>query len=122
MKISIYWVITLLIIAVVGTYLFINYVYVPASTVALTKRKNYDVITLALPNSVDPAVFGPKYWQAYNFLDQNIPCPSCRSKAIPLGTFRHDIVNAMTDKPIFDKENWKRWMDIANGINSKLPA
>lgn len=122
MKISLYWVIAFVILAVVGTYVFINYIYVPGKTVSFTKRKNYDVITLTLPNSVDQSVFGPKYWEAYNFLDNNIPCAICRNKAVPLGTFRHDVVNALIGKPIHDRDNWNKWVGIVNDLNSKNPA
>lgn len=109
-------------IAVGVTVVYFNFIRVPSETVSVSKRKNYDVVTLALPNASDPMVFGPKYWLAYNFLDSNIPCPGCRSKAVPMGTFRHDIVNAMTDKPIHDKENWKKWVGIINDLDKKIPA
>lgn len=122
MKISIYWLIPVIIIAAFATYLFIQYVYIPSETVSVTKRKNYDVITATLPNSRDMDITGPKYWELYHFLDKNIPCYTCRKKAIPLGIFRHDIVNGMNDKKIFpfDKSNWKLWVDKVNELDKKL--
>ena len=122
MKISAYWLIPVIIVAVAVTIIYLQFIRVPDNTVSVSKRKEYDVVTLALPNSIDAQVFGPKYWKANEFLDANIPCSICRNKAIPLGSFKHDIVNAMNDKPIFNKENWKFWVDKVNELDKKVSA
>lgn len=112
----------MLAIGIIGAWLYFQFVYEPAKTVSISKRKNNDIITFKLPNSVEADIFGPKYWEAYNFLDNNIPCSICRDKAIPLGTFRHDIVNGMIENKIFpfDKENWKIWVKIINDLDKKV--
>lgn len=117
-----FWFILVFVIGIVAAWLFFKFVYEPAQTVSISKRKNNDIITLKLPNSIVAEVFGPKYWEAYNFLDQNIPCSICRDKAIPLGTFRHDIVNGMNEKTIFpfDKTNWKFWVNKINELDKKV--
>lgn len=124
MKISVWWLISVIIISVSVMYIYINYIHIPSQTVNISKRKNYDVITAVLPNSLDMDITGPKYWQLYNALDNNIPCSICRNKAVPLGTFRHDIVNGINGKSIFpfDKQNWKMWVAKVNELDAKVPA
>ncbi len=103
-----YWLIVVFAIGIAATYIFLEYIYIPTKTVSVSKRTNYDVVTLTLPNDHDPDVFGPEYWEAYHKLTSMIPCPACRSKAGPFMRFFHDVVNKSTDKPFFDKENYDK--------------
>lgn len=116
-QISAWWLLPALIIGIAGAYLYLEYAYTPNQTVTIKPRTNYDVITLALPNSKDTAIFGPKYWKALHTITAKIPCSICRDKAVPFMNFFHDVVNHHTDKPIFDKENYNTHIDNI----SKLP-
>lgn len=116
MKISAWWILPVLIIGIAATYLYMNYVNIPSETVTISKRKKYDVITLALPNDSDPSVFGPKYWESFHRLADNIPCPGCRSKAVPFMKFFHDVVNIKTEKPVFDPENFNTHLDYISKL------
>lgn len=121
-KISAWWIIPVLVISILAAWLFFKFVYEPSETVSISKRKYNDIITFKLPNSIEADVFGPKWWEAYNFLDKNIPCSICRDKAIPLGTFRHDIVSGMIEKRGFpyDRANWKLWVNKVNELDKKV--
>lgn len=116
------WLLLAFIVGISIAYIYIQFIRVPSETVSVSKRKNFDIMTFTLPNSIEDDVFGPKYWEAYNTLDKNIPCTICRNKAIPLGTFRHDIVNGIIEKPIFpfDKANWKYWVNKINELDKKV--
>lgn len=59
-----------------------------------------------LPDNSDPKVFGPSYWKALHSIVDRIPCPGCRSDAVPLMSFMHDIVNKKLDKPLWDEANF----------------
>lgn len=122
MKISIWWMLLAATVGIAATIIYFKYFYTPDATVISNPRPKYDVITFTLPNSKDAAIFGPAYWKANEFLDQNIPCSICREKAIPLGSFKHDIVNLMNDKDVFDKNNWKLWVKKINELDKKVPA
>lgn len=60
-----------------------------------------------LPTSVDPTVFGPKYWEAFHKLAAEVPCGGCRGFAEKFMVYFHDLVNLKTDKPIFDKATYE---------------
>lgn len=110
-KISPWWLIAAVIIGALAFYLFLEYIYIPDKTISVSKRKNYNIVTLALPNSTEPDEFGPKYWQAFHKLAAMVPCGGCRDKAVPFIRFFHDVVNKETDKEIFDKENYNKHID-----------
>lgn len=111
MKISAWWLAFAVIVGLAAAYIYFKVIYTPSETFTVNKRKNYDVITLALPTNSDPAVFGPKYWETFHKLADRIPCPSCRAKAVPFMSFFHDIVNLKTEKPLYDKENFNKHIE-----------
>lgn len=123
MKISIWWLVPVIAAAIIIIYV-LQYKYIPKKDITIRKHKNYDVITAVLPNTIDMDITGPKYWKLYDALDNNIPCSICRNKAVPLGTFRHDIVNGINNKSIFpfDKTNWKLWVSKVNELDKKVAA
>lgn len=96
-----------------------EYLYVPSKTFTVRKDRNFDIITLKLPNDVDPQVFGSKYWEAFHKLAEMIPCAGCRSNAVPFMRFFHDIVNKETGKKLYDKANYDRWIKELCQANSK---
>lgn len=112
MKIYAWWLLLAFIVGLSAAYLYFKVFYVPAETFTVNKRKKTDVIVLALPNTPDTTIFGPKYWEVYHKLTERIPCPACRNKAVPFMKFFHDMVNRKTDKPIFDKENFNKHIDM----------
>ncbi len=124
MKISAWWLLAVLIIGLSAAFVFLKFFYVPAEVVTKYKRKNYNLLTFRIPNSLDMDISGPAIWEAKKALNESIPCSICRNKAIPLGSFEHDIVNGMIDKKIFpfDKANWKLWVNKVNELDKKVPA
>lgn len=117
-KISAWWILFAVIITIIAAAVFFNF-YIPARTITHRKSKKYDIVTFKLPNSKDTDVFGPPHWQARHYLDSIIPCSTCRSHAIPLGSFMHDIVNLSIDKDVFNKENWNQHVKLINELNQK---
>lgn len=111
-KVSSWWLLVMLIIGIAAAYIYFNYIRIPSETVSISKRKNYNVITMALPSEGDTSVWGPKYWQAFHTLAERIPCSLCRDKAVPFIRFFHDVVNKETGKEIFDKENFNEHIDM----------
>lgn len=111
-KISAYWLIPVFFIGIFAAWVYFHFFYIPSQTVTISPRKRFDVITMALPNDHNPNVFGPKYWEAYHKITENIPCPGCRSKAVPFVSFFHDFVNNDKKKPIYDKENFQKHIDM----------
>lgn len=112
MKISPWWLLGALAVGIGLTYLYLEFWHTPGETFSVRERKNYDVITLTLPNSIDEAIFGPAYWEAYHSLTDRLPCSICRAKAVPFIRFFHDVVNRETKKPIFDKDNFNQHLDM----------
>lgn len=112
MKISAWWLLVALIIGLIASYLYYKFFYTPTETIITNPRTRYDVITLTLPNNPNPDIFGPKYWHGFHKLTENIPCPGCRGKAVPFMKFFHDVVNKETGKPIFDKDNFNKHLDM----------
>ncbi len=112
MKISAWWILAAVVITLAAVLIFNKFFYIPSETVNISSRRNYDVITLALPKETDPSVFGPKYWESFHKITENIPCPDCRSKAVPFMKFFHDVVNKKTGKPIFDRDNFNNHLDM----------
>lgn len=111
MKISAWWLLAALSVGILVTYLYLQFISAPSETVSVKQRGDYDLVTLKLPNASDPRIFGPKYWEAFHRLTDRIPCPDCRSKAVPFMVFFHDLVNKGTGKQIFDKENFNRHIE-----------
>lgn len=115
-KISLFWIFVAIVIAIAATYIYFNKIYIPDKTFSVSKRKNYDIVTLVLPNTVNPDIFGPKYWEAYHKLTNMIPCTGCRNQAVPFMNFFHDTVNVKTDKPIFDKDNFNNHIAMISNL------
>lgn len=124
MKISAWWILAAVVITIAALFIYHQFLYIPGEIVTKYKRKNYNILTFRIPNSIDMEISGPPIWEAKKALNENIPCSICRNKAIPLGIFEHDIVNGMTEKPIFpfDKTNWKLWVSKINELDKKIPA
>lgn len=59
-----------------------------------------------LPDSPEPAIFGPSYWFAFHDLTHRIPCPSCRTFAEKFMVFFHDVVNRKLEKKVYDQQNY----------------
>lgn len=108
--INIGWLILFALLLIAATYLLTDYFNEPSKTITVKPRKDYDIITLKLPNSTDPDVFGSDYWKARHFLANMTPCPSCRAEAVSHEIFFHDIVNAKTGKKLFNQENYDGWI------------
>lgn len=123
-KISPWWLIVALSVGLAGAFVYFKFFYTPDATVTRAKRKEYNILTFKIPNSIDMDITGPPIWEAKKALNEIIPCGICRNKAIPLGSFEHDIVNGMTEKPIFpfDKTNWKFWVNKINELDKKVAA
>lgn len=117
MKISAWWLLAALLIGIAAAFVYFKFFYTPADSFSVNERRNDDLIILALPNNADPVVFGPKYWHAFHKLSERIPCPGCRGKAVPFMNFFHDVVNKETGKPLFDKDNFNKHIDMI----SKMP-
>lgn len=111
-KISAWWLLLALFIGVAAAYVYFQFMYTPKETVTIRTRKDNDVITLSLPNSIEADIFGPKYWKAFHSLTERIPCSICRDKAVPFMIFFHDVVNHQTGKKIFDKDNFNKHIDL----------
>lgn len=111
-KISAWWLLAALAVGLALAYLYFQFIYTPDEAVTIRTRKNYDVITLSLPNSKDADIFGPKYWAALHAITDRIPCSICRDKAVPFMSFFHDVVNKETGKELFDKQNFNKHIDM----------
>lgn len=116
-KLSTWFILLAFVIGIAAAYIYLNYIRIPDEGITLRKTKDKDIITMSLPNSGN---WGPKWWKAKEFLNANLPCSICSVKAVPFGTFEHDVVNAMTEKPIFDKDNWKFWVKKINELDKKV--
>jgi hypothetical protein len=112
MKVNIHigWLIAGAFFLIALAYFFTDYFSEPSDTVKVKNKKDYDIVTFKLPNSIDADVFGPEYWKAYHKLTDMIPCSICRKDAVPMMRFVHDIVNKKLKKPIYDKENYDKWI------------
>jgi len=117
MKISAWWLVFIFIVGIAAAYIYLKFIYTPSQTFTVNQRRDYDVITLALPRDSDPTVFGPRYWETLHKLVDRIPCPACRNKAVPFMSFFHDVVNKKTEKPLFDPKNYNEHIEFI----SKLP-
>ena len=111
MKVSIIWIFVAALATIAAAHVYFKYIYTPSETVLINPRKNYDVITLKLPNSKDATVFGPKYWEAFHTITERIPCVLCRDKAVPFMKFFHDVVNYETEKNIQYPDNFNKHLD-----------
>lgn len=65
-----------------------------------------------LPKSVDPLVFGPKYWAAFHDLTHKIPCAGCRDFAEKFMIFFHDFINVKLGKNIYDVQNFNDMSEL----------
>lgn len=88
-----------------------NWFKIPFQTITLRKTRNFDIVTLKLPSSKDPDVFGSKYWEARHFLSELIPCALCRNDAVSHEKFFHDYVNVKTQKEKMYPENYNEWVN-----------
>lgn len=118
-KISPLWLLGAFAVGIGFTYLYMEFLSSPDETFSVKERKDYDIVTLKLPRPANnnPLIFGPKYWEAYHRLTERIPCPGCRSKAVPFMKFFHDLVNQELKKTIVYPENLNKHLEFI----SKLP-
>lgn len=110
MKINIGWLIFFSLLSAFLVWVYLEYIKIPLQTVTIQKRKNYDIVTLKLPNSSDPDIFGSKYWESLHILMDTIPCSACRYEAVPFMKFFHDYVNKKTGKKMMYPENYEKWI------------
>ena len=78
--------------------------------IKIKKTDDYDIITMKLPNSPDPSIFGSAYWNAFHRLSGMIPMQSAREEGQSLIKFIHDIKNKSLEKGFYDKENYDFWI------------
>lgn len=122
MKVNVGWVVFFSLLAGAIVWAYREYLWLPLKTVTIDKRRNYDLMTLKLPNSMDTEVFGKKYWESLHAIAGNIPCSMCRNDAMPMMVFMHDLVNFKLKKDIYSEKNFKRWIDKVSEINTTLKS
>lgn len=83
----------------------------PTKPVTIKKKKDYDIVTFKLPNTIDADIFGPEYWRAFHTLADMIPCAICRNDAVPMFRFVHDLVNKKLKKKLQYPENYDKWIE-----------
>lgn len=105
------WLLLFAIILLAAGWFANEWMNAPQQTVTIKKGKEFDIITLKLPNNPDPEIFGSKFWEALHSIVEDIPCPACRSKAVPFMKFFHDVVNKSLKKPLYDKDNYDFWIN-----------
>jgi hypothetical protein len=102
-------------------YLFIGLVVI-ILLIAYYLYKNNDSnteeLTFDLPTSVDPSVFGPPYWKAFEKLATSVPCSLCRGDAENFISFMHDYVNLKTKKSLYDKNNFDTMLATVTNLRS----
>jgi len=108
--INIGWLIFFGLVLIFAVHLLTDYFNEPTETVTIKHKKDFDIITLKLPNSHDPDIFGPPTWEARHFLAKWTPCPGCRAEAVSHEIFFHDWVNKKTGKGIKYKGNYDKWV------------
>lgn len=118
------WILAGIIVVLAALLIYNRFFSIPDKVVTHQPRKEYNILTFRIPKSLDMAVSGPPIWEAKKALNEFIPCSICRSKAVPLGIFEHDVVNGIIDKKVFpfDKANWKLWVNKINELDKKIPA
>lgn len=111
MKVNVHvgWLIFSAFLLIITTYIIGKVIDEPTETVTVKNRKNYDIVSFRLPNSIDPDVFGPAYWKARHKLAEMTPCISCKAEAVSHEKFFHDYVNKKIDKKVAFPENYSKW-------------
>lgn len=77
------------------------------------------ILTYRLPTSMDTDVFGPKYWSAIHSMAKEVPCSICRNEWESFTSFGHDFVNFKLDKPLWNEENFSKWLTKLCDIKSE---
>lgn len=108
--INIGWLIFFGLVLIAIVHFLSEYIHQPAETVTVKHKKDFDIVTLKLPNTHDTRIFGPEYWKAFHKLSEMIPCPKCQVKAVAFMKFFHDVVNKDTGKRIMYQQNYDRWI------------
>lgn len=80
------------------------------------KSKN---VCYNLPTEGSPEDWGRYYWEAIHNIADRIPCSSCREEGSELFSFIHDFINEKTKKPLFDPENYQKWLNKFCEIKEK---
>lgn len=75
-----------------------------------------------LPSDSDPEKFGPQYWKCLHGTVSKIPCPACQGEAVEMMSFFHDAVNWRLKKPIYNENNFKKWLNKICDIKSEYNA
>lgn len=99
------------IFVLIAFWVYMEYFYIPADTVTIKSRKNYDIVMLRLPNDPNPEVFGAPFWEARHTLAELTPCPTCRLDAVTHEEFFHDWVNKKLKKKMEYPENYVEWIN-----------
>lgn len=67
-------------------------------------------LTYNLPDDPNPVVFGPEFWKAFEDLASKIPCSICKDEGESFVSFWHDLKNFDLGKPIFNRDNFEKWL------------
>lgn len=73
-----------------------------------------------LPKHGSPDSWGKYYWGALHSTIEKIPCSICRNEASEMMKAMHDTVNLRLEKPLYDKDNLKKWLDKYSEIRTRL--
>lgn len=115
-NISIIYLAIIIIIIIIITYFIYTRINEPTKTVSITNGKDYNIVTLRIPNSIEPNIFGPKLWEARHALAELTPCYYCRLDAVSHEQFFHDYVNKKTNKPLLYPDNFNNWIEKIKNI------
>ena len=86
---------------------------------SITNDGTEKILTYRLPTNVDPDVFGPSYWKAIHSFAKEIPCSACRNEWESMMIFSHDAINFRLKKPIFNEENFSKWLNKFSEIKKE---
>ena len=67
------------------------------------------ILTYRVPTTMDSDYYSP-YWDSLHHIVSEIPCSICRNDAEKRMIFFHDSINAKLGKPIFNMQNWKKYL------------
>ena len=76
------------------------------------------ILTYRLPTSMDSDLYAP-YWGALHSIVSELPCSLCRIDAEKRMVFFHDTINAKIGHPIFDMDNWKKYLTLMCELKDK---
>lgn len=75
-----------------------------------------DKVCYYLPSDSNPEIFGKHYWFALHDISNRIPCSNCKTEAVELEIFKHDLINNKRGKDLYDKPNFIKWQSRISQI------